>query len=146
MELKKRSPNQQLFGGYQQHFFSSSNEFKYIPTTKLRTTLFEKEKYVLHQRNLKQFIEAGLQVKKVHRALKFSQSHWLGQYIDYNMRMRTKANNDFEKDFYKLMNNSVFGKTMENIRKRQNVRLATTLEQAEKLINKPSFKRVEILT
>ena len=65
-------------------------------------------------------------------------------YIDYNTRMRTKANNDFEKDFYKLMNNSVFGKTMENIRNRQNVRLATTWEQVEKLINKLSFKRVEI--
>ena len=143
---EKEIPNQELFGGYQQHFFSSSNEFKYIPTTKLLTTLFDKEKYVLHQRNLKQFIEAGLQVKKVHRALKFSQSHWLGQYIDYNTRMRTKANNDFEKDFYKLMNNSVFGKTMENIRNRQNVRLATTWEQVEKLINKPSFKRVEIFT
>ena len=60
--------------------------------------------------------------------------------------MRTRANNDFEKDFYKLINNSVFGKTMENIRNRQNVRLAPTWEQAEKLINKPSFKRVEIFT
>ena len=60
--------------------------------------------------------------------------------------MRTKANNDFEKDFYKLMNNSVLGKTMENIRNRQNVRLANTSEQVEKLINKPSFKRVEIFT
>ena len=58
------------------------------------------------------------------------------------MRMRTKANNDFEKDFYKLMTNSVFGKTIENIRHRQNVRLATTWEQVEKMINKPSFKRV----
>ena len=60
--------------------------------------------------------------------------------------MRTKAHHDFEKDFYKLMNNSVFGKTMENIRNRLNVRLATTWEQVEKLINKPSFKRVEIFS
>ena len=61
-------PNQELFGVYQQHFFSSSNEFKCISTTKLPTTLFDKEKYVLYQINLKQFIEAGPQVKKVHRA------------------------------------------------------------------------------
>ena len=60
------------------------------------------------------------------------------------MRMRTKANNNFEKDFYKLMNNSVFGKTMEIIRNRQNVRLASTWEQVEKLTNKPSFERVKI--
>ena len=66
--------------------------------------------------------------------------------IDYMTRMKTKANNDFEKVFYKLMNNSVIGKTMEHIRNRQNVRLAATREQAEKLINKPSFKRVEIFT
>ena len=108
---EKEIPNQELFSGSQQHFFTSSNEFKYIPTTKLLTTLFDKEKYVSHQRNLKQFIEAGLQVKKVHRTLKFSQSHRLGKSIDYNKRMRTKANNDFEKDFYKLMNISVFAKT-----------------------------------
>ena len=62
------------------------------------------------------------------------------------MSIRTKANNGFEKDFYKLMNNSVFSKTMENIKNRQNVRLATTWEQAEKLINKPSFKRVKIFS
>ena len=107
---EKEIPNLELFVGYQQHFFSSSNEFKYIPPTKLLTTLFDKEKYVLHQRNLKQFIEAGLKVKKVHRALKLSQYHWFGKYIDYNLRMRTEANNDFEKDFYKSTSKKVVGK------------------------------------
>uniref|UniRef100_UPI00358FFFAA uncharacterized protein n=1 Tax=Myxine glutinosa TaxID=7769 RepID=UPI00358FFFAA len=110
------------------------------------TTLYNKKNYVLHQRNLRQYLSKGLRVEKIHRVLKFNQSHWLKGYIDFNTQRRTESKTDFEKDFYKLMNNAVFGKTMENVRKRQNIRLSTSWKQASKLINRPSFTRAEVFT
>ena len=107
---------------------------------KLIPNLRDKKKYVIHYKNLIQCLKAGMKLKKIHRGIKFIESAWLKPYIDKNTYLRTKAKNNFEKDFFKLMNNSVFGKTMENIRNRVDVKLVNTEEKLKKLVAKPNFK------
>ena len=107
---------------------------------KLTPNLYDERKYVIHMRALIQALDHGLILKKVHRAIEFEQSAWMKPYIDFNTQLRTQANNDFEKDFFKLMNNSVFGKMMENIRKHRNIKLVTDREKYLKTVMKPNFK------
>ena len=106
---------------------------------KLIPNLNDKHHYVVHYENLKLYESLGLKVSRVHRGIKFKESAWLKKYIDLNTSLRTKASNDFEKDFFKLMNNSVFGKTMENIENRVDVRLVTNERDAIKLTSKPNY-------
>ena len=116
-----------------------------INVTKLVPNLMDKKKYVVYYRNLNLYIKLGMKVTKVNRILEFNVNTWMESYIQLNTEMRKKAKSAFEKDFYKLMNNSVFGKTMETLRKRVDIKLVRTdgseNEKLRKIIAKPNFNR-----
>ncbi|UYV67415.1 hypothetical protein LAZ67_5000504 [Cordylochernes scorpioides] len=123
-----------------------NNSEKHQKLKKILLTFREKKNYVIHYKTLQLYLSLGIKIKKIHRVLSFKQSEWLKSYIDLNTEMRTKASNDFEKDFYKLMNNSVFGKTMESIRKRCNIKVLNDYDKIEREIAKPTFKNRTIFT
>lgn len=107
---------------------------------KLFLTLYDKKKYIIHHSILKDYIKLGLKVIKVHRIISFKESAWLKPYIDFNTEQRTKSKSLFEKDLWKLMNNSFYGKTMENIRNRSEIKLLSNENEVIKYISKPNFK------
>ena len=106
---------------------------------KLVATIDDKEKYVVHIATLKQALNHGLKLKKVHRVIEFRQEEWLKKYIDKNTELRKDANTEFEKDFFKLMNNSVFGKTMENVRNHRDIKLVTNDAQRRKYVSESNY-------
>ena len=107
---------------------------------KLVPNLKDKKGYVVHIKALDQALKHGLKLKKVHRVIEFQQSRWMKAYIMLNTRLRKEAKNEFEKDFFKLMNNSVFGKTMENIRNHKDMKLVKSDKKYRKHVMKPNFK------
>ena len=118
--------------------FNIANEYgiKVGGVNKLVPNLGNKSKYVVHYRNLQLYLSLGMKLTKVHR---IEQSDWLKKYIDFNTDKRKNAANSFEKDFLKLINNSVFGKTMDNLRKRVSVQLVNNFKDYVRCISKPSF-------
>ena len=113
---------------------------------KLVCNLYDKKKYVVHINSLKQVLNHGLKLKKIHRIIEFNQKAWLKPYIDMNTELRKLARNDFEKDLFKLMNNSVFGKTMENIRKHRDIKLVTTDKKRSKLVSEPNYHTIDLIS
>ena len=93
---------------------------------------------------MKFYLQHGLSLRKVHRAISFKQANFLKPFIEFNTEKRKNAKNDFEKDLFKLMNNSVYGKTMENVRKHGDYEIVNTPERFQKLVNKPLFKITNI--
>lgn len=102
--------------------------------------LGSKTKYVVHYRNLKYYLSHGLQLTKIHRVISFTQSSWLQPYIKFNTQMRRVAKTTFEKDLFKLLNNAVFVKTMENMRKRVSIELVHTPKRLRNVCAKPNFQ------
>ena len=136
---------------YPEHLWDSHNDYPLAPekmivngVEKLICHFKPRKNYVVHYRNLRQYLELGMRITAVHRGISFYQSSWMEPYIRKNTELRMKAANSFEKDFFKLMNNSVFGKTIENIRKRQNIELVDNRKKAAKLTSRPNFDRVTI--
>ena len=113
---------------------------------KLVRNLYDKKKYVVHINSLKQALNHGLKLKKIHRIIEFNQEAWLKPYTDMNTESRKLARNDFEKDLFKLMNNSVFGKTMENMRKHRDIKLVTTDKKRSKLVSEPNYHTINLIS
>ncbi len=123
----------------------SLDDGRFPETEKLVPHLGNREEYVIHYQELQYYVKLGMVVDEVIQVLSFDQSNWLALYIEFNTKLRQQSKNSFETDFFKLMNNAVYGKTMENVRKYQDVKLmANTSKKDEKTflrkIRKPSFK------
>ena len=120
-------------------FLPERKRMKIGKCKKLVCDLYDQKSYVVHIRSLKQALNHGLILKKVHRVIQFNQEAWLKPYIDMNTELRKKAKNNFEKDFFKLMNNAVFGETMENVRKHRDTKLVTTDKRRNHLVSEPNY-------
>ena len=113
---------------------------------KLVCNLRNKKKYVVLIRSIKQALNHGLQLKKIHRIIEFNQKEWLENYIDMHTELRKVAKNDFGKDFFKLMNNAVFGKTMENVRKHRDIKLVAADIKRSKLVSEPNYHTMNYIS
>ena len=114
--------------------------------SKLVCNLYDKKNNVVHISALKQALLHGLKLKKVHKILQFNQKAWLKPYIEMNTELRKKVKNDFEKEFFKLMNNAVFGKTMENVRKHRDIKLVKPDKRRNKLVLEPNYHTTKWLS
>ena len=114
-------------------------------TKKIVCNLQDKKNYVVHVNVLKQALDHGLKLKKVYRVIEFDQEAWLKKCINFNTELRKNALNDFEKDFFKLMNNAVFGKTMENVRKHRDIKLVKTDHRRNKLVSEPNYHTMKLI-
>ena len=131
---------------YPKNLFSLHNDLPFLlerkkirRVEKLICSTEDKERYVIHIRALKQALNHGLKLKKVHRVIQFNQKAWLKPYIDKNTDLRKEAKNEFEKDFFKLMNNSVFMKTSENVRNHRYIKLVTSDKIRKRLVSEPNY-------
>ena len=131
---------------YPKRLFNLHKDLPFLPKRekidkckKLIYSIEDKERYVVHIRALKQALNHGLKLKKVHRVIQFIQEDWLKSYIDMNTELRKRPQNEFEKNFFKLMNNSVFGKTIENVRNYGDIKLVTSDKRRKLLVSEPNY-------
>ena len=114
-------------------------------TKKLICNLQDKKDYVVHINVLKQALDHGLNLIKAHQVIEFDQEAWLKKYINFNTELQKNAANDFEKDSFKLMNNAVFGKTMENVRKHRDIKFVRTDKKRNKLVSEPNYHTMKLI-
>ena len=138
---------------YPRRLHDLRSDLPFLPKTmkidkckKLVCNLRNTKKYVVHIKSLKQALNYGLKLKKVHRIIEFNQEAWLKPYIDMNTELRKIAKSDFEKDFFKLMNNAVFGKIMGNVRKHRDIKLVTTDKKRSKLVSEPNYHSMNYIS
>ena len=144
---EKKAIKVEQMAEYQRRLMNDLDLTLTVPNTeKLVLTLEDKEKYVVHYGNLQFYLRQGMRLKKIHRVIEFDQEPWMEPYIRMNTEFRKQAKSNFETDFYKLMNNSVFGKTMENLRNRVHVKIVRDWEtdKIRKLLSSPSFDRFTV--
>jgi hypothetical protein len=108
-------------------------------------TLYDKKNYTLHYRNLKLYLELGMELKKIHKVLSFNQSAWIKPYIFLNTNLREKAKDKFEMDLIKLMNNAIYGKCCENVRSHLDVKLVMNELQTRRYLKRPLFEEFRII-
>ena len=126
--------------------FLTEAKLTHTKQSRLAPNLYDKQKYIVHIKNLQLYLSLGLVLTKVHRGIKFNQKAWLKPYIEFNTEKRRSATSKQEKNFFKLLINAIFGKMMENVRRYRNVRLISNGRQHALYSNKPQFKRFEIVT
>ena len=118
------------------HFYLKEGKSKNVRSL---FVTFKTRKLCCSHKSFKTGIKSQINTKKVHRVIQFNQKAWLKPYIDINTKLRKESKNDFEKDFFKLMNNAVFGKTMENVRKHRDIKLVTTDKRRNQLASEPNY-------
>jgi hypothetical protein len=118
---------------------------KRIASEKLVLTLHDKKNYTFHYRNLKLYLELGMELKRIHKVLSFNQSAWLKPYIMLNTNLREKAKDKFEMDLIKLMNNAIYGKCCENVRTHLDVKLVMNELQTRRYLKRPLFEEFRII-
>ena len=138
---------------YPKKLLDSHSDLPFLPRRmkidkckKLVCNLRNKKKYVVHIKSLKQALNHGLKLKKTHRIIELNQKVWLKPYINMNTELRKLAKDDFEKDLFKLMNNAVFGKIMENIRKHRDIKLVTTDKKRNKLVSEANYHMINYIS
>ena len=144
---EKKVVKKESMSDYQKNLIKEL-DLKLPNSNKLLLTLEDKNDYVVHYENLKFYLKQGMKLKRVKRVLELEQECWMEPYICMNTEFRKQAKNDFEKNFYKLMNNSVFGKTMENLRNRVDIKIVRSNEKDKirKLVASPLYARHVIFT
>ena len=108
--------------------------------------MYDKTKFAIPIRNLQQSLNHRLVLKKVHRVIQFNQKSLPKPDIDMNTELRQKTKNNSEKDFFKLMNNVVFGKTMENVRNYRNTKLVIKERRRSYLVSQPNYHTIKFFT
>ena len=138
---KIKSISENMLSEYQKYLNDKLNVKYNEKDKKLILDLLPKKNYKVYYKNLEYYLKLGIKVTKVHRILTFDEKPFLKEYIDLNTELRKNSKNDLEKDLFKLMNNAIFGKSMENVLNRSNINLINNdPEKLLKLIKQPNFQ------